>query len=131
MGITRFNAEAPVRSVLVDRTLTVTMRWLQWFQRVGDRISATSIVDAAYDPPSLGAGATVTVNVTFPGVRPKDLVKGVSFDPMTAGGVASAAIRFLANVTAADTVSVTLLNVSGGAVDLDAGTLRIEVERVE
>ncbi len=130
MALIRYNLEAPIRTAIVDALRFVSLRWLQWFQDVGDRLSAESRLDTAYDPPNLGAGAATTVNVTYNGVNPGDIVKGVSFAPMTAGGVASSAIRFSGDVTDANTVSVTLLNVSGGAVNLDAGTLRIQVERL-
>lgn len=130
MALIRYNAEAPVRSALVDAVSRLASRvWLQWIQLVGDRLSAVSRLDTPFDPGNLGAGTTSTVNVTFPGVAPPDGVQWVSFTPMTVGGVASSAIRFSGNVTGANTVSVTLLNVSGGAVDLDAGTLFIQVER--
>ena len=107
----------------------VSLRWLQWFQLTSTRIANVSRLDAAYDPPALGSGAAVTANVPFPGVSLGDYVTGVSFAPMTVGGVASSGIRLMANVTAADVVSVTFFNVSGGAIDLDAGTIRIQAEQ--
>jgi hypothetical protein len=130
MPLIRYNVEAPVRAALVETTRMVSMRWLQWFQAAGDRLSAVSRLDAAYDPGSISAGAVSTVNVTFSGVKPGDLVTAVSFSPMATSGTPTAGIRMLADVTSANTVSVSFLNVSGGAIDLDAGTIRIQVERV-
>lgn len=130
MALIRYNLEAPIRTAIVDAARMVSLRWLQWFQDVGARLSAVVLLDTPYNPPNLAAGAATTANVTVNGVQPGDLVTAVSFTPMTVGGVASSAIRFFGDVTAANTVSVTLLNVSGGAVDLDAGTLRIQVERL-
>lgn len=130
MALRRYNAEAPIRVPLVDRvSLIVTLRWLQWFQDVAARLQAVSMLDVAYDPPSLGAGAVTTVNVAFKGARAGDFVTGVSFAPMAVGGTATSAVRLMADVTDVDQVSVTFFNVTGGAVDLDAGTLRILVER--
>lgn len=131
MALIRYNLEAPIRTAIVDAARFVSLRWLQWFQDVGDRLSAVILLDTAYDPPNLGAGAATTANVTVNGVRPGDMVTAVSFAPMTVGGTPSSAIRFFGDVTDANTVSVTLLNVSGGAVNLDAGTLRIQVERLQ
>jgi hypothetical protein len=130
MGIRRFNAEAPVRSQIVDVARVVTLRWLQWFQEVGNAIQAVTIVDTVYDPPSVAAGSLFTVTVNYQGVTPQDFVRGLSFSPMAVAGVPTTGIRLLGNVTDTDTVSVTFFNVSGGAIDLDSGTLRIEVEKV-
>lgn len=79
--------------------------------------------DIPYDPPSIGAGLAHTVGVTATGVKVGDIVS-VSFDPAAAG------MTLLAQATAANTVSVTFLNVSGGAIDLSAGTIRLSVETV-
>ena len=78
MALRRYNTEAPVRAPLVDLARIVSLRWLQWFQDVGDRISAVSVLDVAYDPPNIGAGAAATVNVTYDGVTPGDFVAAVS-----------------------------------------------------
>lgn len=130
MAVRWFQIQAPVRSALIDRaTLMVSLRWLQWFQNVSDRQSATAVLDTAYDPPNLVAGASVTVDVNFDGVAAGDFVTGVSFSPMTVGGAPTSFVRFLGNVKQAGIVSVTLINVGAGAIDLDAGTLRIQVER--
>jgi hypothetical protein len=129
MAIIRFPSEAPVRSALIDRAMMVSLRWLQWFQLVSDRIGAVSRVDAAYDPPNLAAGAAVTADVSFDGVSPDDFVTGVSFTPMTVAGVATSFMRLIGNVSAANVVSVTFINVGPGAIDLDAGTIRIQVEQ--
>ena len=111
------------------RDAMVSLRWLQWFQMVGTRIANVSRLDAAYDPPALGSGAAVTANVPFPGVSPGDYITGVSFNPMAVGGVVTSGVRLLADVTDANVVSVTFFNVSGGAIDLDAGTIRIQAEQ--
>lgn len=130
MAVRRFPIEAPVRVALIDRVaLTVARQWLQWFQNVSARYQRLLILDVAYDPPNLGAGATVTSDVSFTGVVSGDFVTGVSFSPMTVGGVPTSFIRLIANVKQDGVVSVTLINVGPGAIDLDAGTLRIQVER--
>ena len=130
MAITRRNSEAPVRVPLVDTARVVTLRWLQWFQEVGNAIQAVIVVDTPFNPPSLAAGATATFNVTIPGVSAKDFVRGVSLDPMAVGGVPTSVIRISGNCVAPETVAVTFANVSGGSVDLDPATLRVSVERV-
>lgn len=128
MAIFRYQSAAPVRSALVDRLMMVSLRWLQWFQEVGDYIGAQGRQDYAYDPPNLAPGALATVNVTFTGAVFGDMVKACEFYPPAVGGVPTAGVRVFANVVAADTVAVTFFNVTAGAIDLDAGTIRIQVE---
>lgn len=108
----------------------VSLRWLQWFQNVSDRIQSALMLDVAYNPGSIASGALATVTVNFDGVMPGDLIKGVSFSPMTVGGVPTPYIRTFGDVVQAGVVGVTFFNVGPGAIDLDAGTLRIQVERV-
>ncbi len=74
--------------------------------------------EASWDPPSLAAGASAQVNVAVPGVRPGDFVQA-SFSASTSGLV------FLAQVGAADTITVTAWNRSGVTIDMPAGTVRV------
>lgn len=130
MGLVRYSSEAPVRAALVDpRGWMASLRWLPWFQLVATRIGAVSRLDATYDPPNLVPGAVQTVDVSFDGVSLGDYVTGVSFSPMTVGGAPTNGIRLLADVTAVNRVSVSFFNMSAGAIDLDAGTIRIQVEQ--
>jgi hypothetical protein len=76
--------------------------------------------ELGWDPPSIAAGGTTQVNVTVPGARPGDFVQA-------AYTLATSGIVFLAQIGAQDTVTVTLWNRSGGAVDLGPGTVRVRV----
>jgi len=78
--------------------------------------------EAAWDPPSIAAGASAQVNVPLPGARPGDFASA-AFSLSTSGVV------FLAQVGATDVVSVTAWNRSGGAIDLGAGTVRARVAK--
>ncbi|MBE9607671.1 hydrolase [Acetobacteraceae bacterium H6797] len=78
------------------------------------------LVDAAWDPPSLAAGATTQLNVTVPGARPGDFVQ-------SAFSLATSGVVFLAQIGASDTVTVTAWNRSSAAIDLGAGTVRVRV----
>ncbi|MBY0335680.1 MAG: hydrolase [Acetobacteraceae bacterium] len=73
-----------------------------------------------YDPPSIAGGATAQVNVTVPGARPGDFAQA-------AYSLATSGIVFLAQIGAQDTVTVTMWNRSGAAVDLNPGTVRVRV----
>lgn len=74
--------------------------------------------EAAWDPPSIAAGATAQINVTVPGVRPGDFTQA-SFSQSTSG------VAFLANVGAQDVITVTAWNRGAAAADLAAGTVRV------
>jgi hypothetical protein len=78
---------------------------------------------ATWDPGSLAAGASATRAVTVQGVSPGGVV-AASLTSLTAGGW-----QLSGQVTAADTVTVTLTNQTGGTVDLPSGTLRVFVEQ--
>jgi len=74
-----------------------------------------------YDPANVatGLGTQVTQTFTVPGVALGDIVLGVSFSLSTGGLVFNGA------VTAANTVTVTVMNNTAGAVDLASGTILI------
>jgi hypothetical protein len=79
-----------------------------------------------FDWASLASGATaLNTTVTVTGAALGDVVLGCSMSVAVPAGC------FLqGQVTGADTVTVTLYNISGGAVDLASGTLRAVVARV-
>lgn len=74
-----------------------------------------------FDPPSIANGAQTTTTVTVSGCVLGDFCVAPSFSLDTAGLVLSG------QVTASDTVTVTFRNGTGGAVDLDSGTLAAAV----
>ena len=76
--------------------------------------------ELAWDPPSIAGGATAQLNVPVAGARPGDTCQA-GFTLATSG------IVFLAQVGATDVVTVTAWNRSGGAVDLNPGTVRVRV----
>jgi hypothetical protein len=78
---------------------------------------------ATWDPPSMANGAIQTTTVTVPGARPGDLaVAGHTAMP-------TGAWELSAQVTATDTVTVSLRNSTGGTINPDTGTLRVTVWR--
>ena len=72
---------------------------------------------------AVGSGTFASVDVTVPGVALGDIVMGVSMGVDTVDAVVAGA------VTAANTVTLTLLNNSAGAVDLASTTARFVVGR--
>ena len=75
-----------------------------------------------YDPPSVATGAIVQTTVTVIGAKLTD--KATASFSLDIGGLV-----MVAAVTAADTVTVTLLNLSGSPVDLVSGVLSCAVQR--
>lgn len=78
------------------------------------------VADLAWDPPAIAAGGTAQVNVPLPGARPGDFA-GAAWSAATSGAV------FLAQVGATDVVTVTALNRTAAALDLNPGTVRARV----
>lgn len=70
-----------------------------------------------------GSGTFASVDVTVPGVALGDMVMGVSMGVDTVDGVVWGA------VTAANTVTLTLMNNSAGAIDLASTTAKFIVGR--
>ena len=71
-------------------------------------------------PAAHPAGGTVQVNVALPGARPGDFASA-AWSAATSGAV------FLAQVGATDVVTVTVLNRTAAALDLNPGTVRARV----
>lgn len=74
-----------------------------------------------YDPPSIGDAAQATTTVTVTGAVLGDFCLAPSFSLDTGGLVLSG------QVTASDTVTVTMRNDTGAPIDLDSGTLAAAV----
>lgn len=91
-----------------------------------DLVDKVYVYTAALDlgNAATGSGTFASSDVTVSGVALGDVVIGVSLGVDTTDAVVQAA------VTAADTVTVTLLNNTAGAVNLASTTVRIVVLRL-
>jgi hypothetical protein len=120
VSLKSYGADAPFKAPLVNKDNTVNLTWLAWFGRV---IAAMKILVAStdYNPPAIGAGGVSTTSVTVTGASLGDFATA-SFSAPNSG------VLLLAQVTAENTVSVAFWNVTGSAIDLAAGTLRVRVE---
>lgn len=76
-----------------------------------------------FDWPSIASGAQSTTTVTVTGAALGDVVLGVTMS-ISGGG-----LTFRGDVTAANTVTVTANNLTGGAVDLASATLSVLVAK--
>lgn len=120
MASKRFGSEAPYKAPLTGSGGVVSLSWLAWLNNL-TRATTLIIVDAPADPPNLVAGAVSTVSMTANGAALGDFATA-SFSLPNAG------VSLLAQVTAANTVSVTFWNTTAGAINLAAGTLRVRIE---
>lgn len=73
-----------------------------------------------YDPPSLTDGSATTTTVTVTGAALGDYA-------LASHSISLQGIALTAAVTAADTVTVTLFNKTGGTLDIASGTLKARV----
>lgn len=83
------------------------------------------VATATYDPPSLADGASASTTLTATGAAVGDFVE-VNHSSVETNGGSWILHGF---VSAADTVRVTIMNRTGGTVDLGSGTLRARVVR--
>lgn len=77
-----------------------------------------------WDPGSIADGAVTSTTIVVPGAT----TSGADFCQAAHSSALPAGAFLVASVTAADTVTVTLVNHSGSALDLATGTLRVRVE---
>jgi hypothetical protein len=96
----------------------------EWRALVSDRLgalpSARVVGTATYDPPNLAANATATTTVTVTGATLGQAAEAW-FSLDTQG------VWLRADVSAADTVRVSLWNATAGAINLASGTLSAAV----
>jgi len=90
---------------------------LATFSRAGAGGSATA---ATWNPSSIANGAEATTDVTVPGATLGDFA-------LVSSDIDVADLSLTAQVTATDTVTVQLLNLTGAAVDLGSINLKILV----
>lgn len=112
--------------------------WYAWAPVTGIVVNVNGVLEAwnagwapigylrgsvTYDPPSIAAGATVATTVTVTGAALGDLVEA-SFS-LSLGGL----IMYPPSVTSTNTITVTLFNPTGAAIDLASGTLSVRAAR--
>lgn len=120
MAQQRYDFPVPVADRVTDPAGLVRPIWLRWFNFVRDRLGIVSETATTYDPPNILSGAVSSVSVAFDGAKPGDKA-WATHTQVTAG------IIILATATT-DSVTVTFWNISGGAINLASGVLRVGVE---
>lgn len=84
------------------------------------RLSGSATVSSAINPASMLDGNEEAFEVTVPGAKLGDFA-------LVSYSIDVADLELSAQVTAANTVTVSLSNNTGGTIDLGAGTLRVKV----
>lgn len=119
IGVARIGADYEVRAMRLCADPSVSPPLLYGLPDL--RHGARELkAEAEWDPPSIGAGASVQLNVAVGGARPGDFAQA-TFSLATTG------VLLLAQVGAQDVVTVTAWNRTGAAVDLNPGTVRVRV----
>jgi hypothetical protein len=93
----------------------------------GGMLIANQLVAGAktlYDPPTLASGSTATVSISAPGLNFGDHIESIAFAADLQG------ITLSAVITAADTVSVTFHNNTGGSINLPAANVSVLCSRL-
>ena len=111
---------APAGSEYVDLLTGFNYRKALGAGNTGWTISANSSASAVWDPPAVANGATVSTTFPANGLGIGDPV-AIGFSQPVPGGA-----LLVGSVTAPNTISVTLLNLTGATLDLDPGTLRAD-----
>ena len=125
MGFRSYFQDPPFRHAVVDRSSgRLTSPWVAWIDFAARALGRVSVVDVTADPPSLAAGARVSVAVPCPGAKAGDFALASFSAP-------HADVALSAHVSAAESVTVWFVNNGAGAVDLASGTLRVRVESVQ
>ena len=127
-GLTSINLDQPPRWGVpegqespreIGRALTAITEWAERVRRrLQKSIPHYHYASATYDPPNLADGAGVTTTVTVTGAALGDAALA-SFSLDLQGIILGPPY-----VSAADTVTVRFQNETGGALDLDSGTLK-------
>lgn len=121
----RYFQEWPQGEEWVHGNGRLTQRAFMWVNNYVARwFSRYTMVDGPLDPGDIAPGGSASYTATIRGAKPGDFVRA-SFDQLQAG------ITMSADVTAPDTVTVWFYNLSGGSIDLDAGTLYVELKARE
>jgi hypothetical protein len=116
-------------SAMVGATAAQDVRWADTATKAKLKLSGNvyrGVTDHPYEatvtwnPPSVASGASTSTTVTLAGAAVGDTVVASFSIAVPAGLILSAA------VTAADTVTVTLANLSGAAVDLASGAVKVQ-----
>lgn len=98
--------------------------WDRWLNLVNRNSIQLHDFDVVIDPSSIAANTTAEQDVTVSGLAENDLILSLTKPTLTAGiGVVNTRVK------TADTLSITFLNTTGGAIDPPPETYKLVVIR--
>ena len=97
--------------------------WMAWLSRMRDHITRQSSYEVSFNPTSIAANTVSRQTVTVTGLTTADII--TVNPPALTSGLELIGYR----VSAADTVTLTFWNSTGGAIDEAAGTYLIKATR--
>lgn len=99
-------------------------QWDKWYNLISTNSVAIFDFDITIDPASIAASTTVEQDFTVAGLGQNDIVISLTKPTLTAGiGVGNVRVK------AADTLSVTFINTTAGAIDPPSETYKLVVIR--
>lgn len=118
----RWFQEWPQGEAWVGANGRLSNRAFQWVNNYVARwLGRYTGAEMMLDPDPIASGGTASATVAFRGAKPGDMARA-SFSALEAG------ITISADVTDDDVVTVWFQNLSSGSIDLDEGTLYVEVK---
>jgi len=127
MPVVARSFDPPTKARLVhDRDGLIAGAWQVFFTAVARRLEKRLVVDSDVTDAAIGsiaAGSYAQIAVSVPGIRTRDFCFGAALAPPNANLIVSG------QITADNTVTVTIRNISGGAINPPAGSLSILLEQ--
>ena len=114
-----FGVSPPPREVL-NQNQSIWYPWDVWFKRLRNAVPLVQTYSATLTPASVAATSTSEQTFSVPGLVLQDIIAAVNKPTHTSGiGIVGA------RVSAGDTLAITFLNVTGGAIVPPAETYKI------
>jgi len=112
----------PPRDHILEGRKELSRPWRNWFDLIFDLLPRTR--EITFNPASVAANTSAEQSLTVKGAKLNDMV--VITKPALTAGIALGGAR----VSAADTVQVTFINATAGAINPPSETYRILLVRV-
>jgi len=116
-------SDIPKHTAPLDERNNFSYHWMRWFGALRDASSKQATYEVSFNPASIAANTVSRQTVTVTGITTNDIIT-VNPPALTSG------LELLGyRVSAADTVTLTFWNSTGGAIDEAAGTYLIHSVR--
>lgn len=117
-------ARPPLEKPVIASDQKTDHDWEKWFNLVSDTVTRVVKYDVVFDPASVSANTTSEQTVTVNGVASNDFV--IVSKPTNTAGLGIVNCR----VSAQNTVAITFMNATGGAINAGSETYTFLVFKV-